>query len=331
MNKNQIWKYITGELDETEAQKVAQWIKQDKSRIRLYADMKKTWALTGQSHQYTPRDVSNNYTRFNKRYLTSPKRHTLTSQWLKYAAIFILAFGVSYFMQDQFSSTDIIDKQVADVVIETMPGQTSKTTLPDGSVAWLNSNSKLTFSAGFGNNNKRQLQLEGEVFLEVTKDPSKPFTVATPYGINIEVLGTSFNLEAYNDQFIKTTLIEGSVAIKNNSGHLLAQLKPGQQALASPRENKITITNVNTEFYTSWKEGILIFKDIPFVEIAPRLERFYNIKIEFANEAAKHIKINGRVLRNYPVDQFFEVIKVLSGINYTIHTSTDQPAVITIY
>lgn len=154
-------------------------------------------------------------------------------------------------------------------------GRRASIKFQDGTVAWLNSGSKLAYPKRFADY-KREIFVEGEIFLEVKNDSNTPFVVHTKK-FNVEVLGTSFNVRAYNEDIESSVvLLEGSVNII--SGNMQQQLLPNQGYFA---ENNLGIVReVDTDIYTCWKEGVMKISGEILGDVFARLTRHYNVKIE---------------------------------------------------
>lgn len=157
-------------------------------------------------------------------------------------------------------------------------GKTHKLMLSDGSYVHLNSGSTLRFPKQF-RGKERNVYLEGEAYFIVEPNPNAPFIVST-LEINVQVLGTAFNVSAYTGENIETVLLEGSVALKAETGRIEKILKPGEMGSWMISQNDIVITEVNTKDYIAWTKGVFLFHKKPFEEILILLERKYNVKIE---------------------------------------------------
>jgi ferric-dicitrate binding protein FerR (iron transport regulator) len=186
--------------------------------------------------------------------------------------------------------------------------------LPDGTKVWLNAASSLKYPAAFAGN-ERRVELNGEAYFEVSKDPSKPFFVKTA-SQTVAVLGTHFNINSYTDESAtKTTLLEGSVKVTGNNGQSV-KIKPGEQAINYA--NAISIKeNVDTDEAIAWKNGKFMFKNTDLQTIMRQLSRWYDVDVEYQGKIEqKHYM--GRISRNVPVSQIFEILKT-SGLNFTIN------------
>ncbi len=198
-------------------------------------------------------------------------------------------------------------------------GQMSQIRLSDGSIVWLNSGSVFKYPASF-DEKRREVFIDGEAFLEVAHNPKKPFVVNAP-SFAVEVLGTAFNVEAYAaDSYSSVTLVEGKVLLHANQEKQKQRMVPGQSA--SLHNGKIDkLREVDTDFYTSWKEGKIVFRQESLEEIAKKMERWYNVEIQFKDEELKKLEFSGTFLKYKPVEQ---VLKSLSIMNDQIDFVTQN-------
>lgn len=161
----------------------------------------------------------------------------------------------------------------------TPKGRQFQLLLPDGSKVWLNAASSIRYPIAF-TGNERKVEVTGEAYFEVAKDPNRPFKVKVNEETEIEVLGTHFNINSYNnEESINTTLLEGSVLVKNSSGKLV--LKPGQQARVAGSEKIKLVSDVDVEKVMAWKDGVFNFQDATLQEVMRQLERWYDIDVVY--------------------------------------------------
>jgi len=177
-------------------------------------------------------------------------------------------------------------------------------TLADGSHIWLNAGSSVTYPVAFVGN-ERKVEIDGEAYFEVAHDANKPFYVSKGE-MSVQVLGTHFNVNAYDDeQNIKVTLLEGSVKVNNK-----VVIKPGQQAVVS---NQLQVVNViDIDKVMAWKNNEFIFDDDNLEDIMRELSRWYNINPIFTGFSAT-TNYTGRINRTVPVS---EVLKLFEKIGY---------------
>ncbi|HVI46342.1 MAG TPA: FecR domain-containing protein [Chitinophaga sp.] len=182
--------------------------------------------------------------------------------------------------------------------------------LSDGTQVWLNSGSSLEFPAVFSGN-ERIVRLKGEAYFEVAANAAKPFSVKVN-NMNVEVLGTHFNVMAYDDEeTINTTLIEGAVRVKHGNNSEL--LKPGQQAQLH-QNGSITVEAVDVDEEIAWKNGLFLFKDADITTVMRQLSRWYNVEIVYEGNV-KTKKFTGEVYRNYNLNQILAVFQA-TGLHF---------------
>ncbi len=208
-----------------------------------------------------------------------------------------------------YSKSDIISELIN--TIRVPRGGEYNLVLSDGSRIWLNSESELTFPAKF-NGNQRKIALKGEAYLEVAKNETLPFIVEVE-GTQVEVLGTSFNVKAYEN--IETTLVEGKVCIRTNS---LTEtiLNPGEQGIVTKESSEITVKQVDTRLYTSWVKGMFAFRSLSLEEIMKTFERWYNVTVTFENDELKQRRFTGNLRRNEEINPHLDVISLTTNVEF---------------
>jgi len=189
--------------------------------------------------------------------------------------------------------------------------------LADGTKVYLNAVSSIKYPTQF-NGDQRIVELDGEAYFEVAKNKNKPFIVKSG-DQDIEVLGTNFNVHAYdNESVVKTTLLEGSVAV--NYKNQKAILKPGQQSNVSDKFNKITIKQVDTEAAIAWKNGRFKFDNADLKTVMRQLERWYGIKVEYRGDVSD-VRFNGGTFMNKNLSEVLKVLE-LSNIKFKVEGKT---------
>ncbi|MGE7777557.1 FecR family protein [Chitinophaga sp. NPDC101104] len=206
--------------------------------------------------------------------------------------------------------------------LRTPRGGHYQVTLPDGSKVWLNAASSLSFPTAF-TGSSRNVTISGEAYFEVAADAAKPFTVSLPGGGTIAVLGTAFNINAYdNEPSIKTSLVEGRIRITaaGDSKTLL----PGEQARITGNRELIIEKHADLEMATAWKEGKISLNGTDLAALMRQLSRWYNVDVEIKNKADRQV-IGGVINRNVKLST---VMKALSL--YGIETRLENN-VLTVY
>lgn len=249
-----------------------------------------------------------------------------TTEFLKYAAILAVAFLLGIYAH--FLTSDQ-NQEIQYAEVEVIYGQTGHLVLFDGTEVWLNSGTKFRYPNRF-NKDERNVFIEGEGFFKVKKNKHLPFKVKTG-NLEIKVLGTEFNVSAYQgDSSQSVVLVKGSVQINNLEGKKIVELIPGQIAVKKAGDTNIQVQNSDPYFYTSWKDGIVVFNDEKLGDIAKKLERWYNVEFKFEEENFKDFKFTGTILRNKPIDQTIAAIEMLAPIHFKYLVRTSEKNVITI-
>ncbi len=204
------------------------------------------------------------------------------------------------------------------VEVKTNPGMVSSFDLPDGSKVWLNSGGSLKYPAEFSSR-MREVQLKGQGYFEVKRDEDTPFYVRIDDFYSVEVLGTEFNVSAYeDDHLIETTLVTGKVKlnIRLADGRLIQKiLSPNQKAVYDRDTHRLHITTVNTESDTVWKEGRIIFRQHPMEQVIKVLSRHYNVRFEVKDPKVWQSELTAK-FTNEPLPQVLEYIKLASDVKF---------------
>ncbi|WP_109698771.1 FecR family protein [Chitinophaga deserti] len=172
-------------------------------------------------------------------------------------------------------------------------------TLPDGTNVWLNAASELRFPTAFIGK-ERKVELTGEAYFEVAKDASKPFMVKTASGIDVQVLGTHFNISAYDGAASAVTLLEGAVAVN------MKKLAPGQQAVQL--NGQIRIRPCDTDQAVAWKNGFFNFSDADIETVMKELERWYDVKVRYETDVSK-LRFGGGMQRSLPLTSVLRILE----------------------
>lgn len=257
--------------------------------------------------------------------------------WLAASLVVLVAAGGWFWINRQLPGDAILKQEP----LEAKKGSRSRSLLPDGTTVWLNAGSKLYYENDFSGDT-REVRLEGEAFFDVVKQTDRPFIVHTS-GIDIKVLGTSFNVKSYpEDKTVETTLYRGSVKVfrEEDSESKAIQLAPNQklilpkQAAIRPEElskevkpssaeqissSGFTIAHIdstkeeNERFETAWLYSRLEFRGDNFEELARKLERWYNVTIVFTDEKVQQLSFDGSFEKEN-VEQAFVALKVANNL-----------------
>ncbi|MBE0393868.1 FecR family protein [Flavobacterium sp. PL002] len=213
-----------------------------------------------------------------------PKKRILDlySTALKIAAIVLILIGIP------FLGNSLIKNENISVVA--VKGEKKTIHLPDGSLVFLNSNSSISYLKNFKNN--RELQLTGEAYFEVVKNPEKPFLVKTDK-ITTRVLGTSFNIEAYKNSKTKVSVNTGKVEVDIKEISEKTFLTKNQQ-LSFETGSQAVLSKDNSEDFNAWTRNSIVLNNTSLGDAAIILENWYDIKINFSNKKLKEMTITGK-------------------------------------
>ena len=312
-----IQKYIQGKTTEEENLQLHQWIQQSPENKKRLFDEKDIWDTYGfHSGQKKYEVIQELKILKNRIEIGNSNRTFQLSNFLKIAAILLIAFVFGWFSQ-YLSFHE--KQQTAEVSIQeiTVPkGQVNQIFLADGTRIWINSESKLTLPSVFAPND-RVVELNGEAFFEVAKDKKRPFIVKVK-GQQIQVLGTSFNVRAYdNSNKIETTLETGQIQLR--VGNETKILKPGEQSLYNKMEKQLVIYKVDPFTFSSWKDGRYEFQNEDLIEVFKVVERWYDIEISYDGNAFKEMHFSGVIKRNKDPKHFLDLLNLTIPISYEIH------------
>lgn len=224
---------------------------------------------------------------------------------------------------------EIVDNGLAEQpgmnMLSTNRGETYRVKLPDGSLVWLNAASSLTYPASFTGLKSRKVKMSGEAYFEIKKDKTHPFIVETN-GQDVTVLGTHFNIKAYEDEAeVVTTLQEGSVRVDfeaaawNSKGKIRYKdeivLSPGQQSLL--KGESISISKANLEENIAWKGGDFIFTEASIEKVMRDIARWYNIQVVYEGSIPAGT-FSGNISRTKNISQILLALESTKLVHFKI-------------
>jgi len=218
----------------------------------------------------------------------------------------------------KYSGEDTLTEQLAEVKYNTLivpRGGEFSLELADGTRVWLNAGSRLRYPVVF-TGEERRVEMDGEVYFEVVKNQGKPFIVAVN-GVEIRVVGTSFNVSAYQEDVV-TTLVEGKVQLKRGDEQVV--LSPNQQAIWS--DDKFKVKQVDARNYVLWKEGIFYFEDVDLERILDDMARWYNVNIFYMNPTLKKMKFSVEIRRYGDINEILRRIEQTKRVKFEIKDRT---------
>ena len=289
--------YLTESLDKNALDELKTWIAASAENQQYFIRQREIWFSAVSREAASVYDKDKAFENFRNRVesqkeiqSTSRRGFSLSALW-RYAAVvaIIIAVGCISYWQGEVNVKDTF----ADISVEAPLGSKTKLYLPDGTLVWLNAGSRMTYSQGFGVDN-RKVELEGEGYFEVKRNEKIPFFVKTK-DLQLQVLGTKFNFRDYpEDHEVVVSLLEGKVGLNN----LLreekeAVLSPDERAVLNKANGLLTVESVIASNASQWTDGYLFFDEELLPDIAKELERSYNVKIHIANDSLKTFRFYG--------------------------------------
>ena len=315
--------YLTEGLDKNALDELKTWIAASAENQQYFIRQREIWFSAVSREAASVYDKDKAFENFRNRVesqkeiqSTSRRGFSLSALW-RYAAVvaIIIAVGCISYWQGEVNVKDTF----ADISVEAPLGSKTKLYLPDGTLVWLNAGSRMTYSQGFGVDN-RKVELEGEGYFEVKRNEKMPFFVKTK-DLQLQVLGTKFNFRDYpEDHEVVVSLLEGKVGLNN----LLreekeAVLSPDERAVLNKANGLLTVESVTASNASQWTDGYLFFDEELLPDIAKELERSYNVKIHIANDSLKTFRFYGNfVRREQNIQEVLEALASTEKMQYKI-------------
>lgn len=311
MTDELLFNYISGNCTSGEIQQIQEWVTGSEDRKQELARIKNVWILSGLGNEVNPgtkeKEIERIWT-IIRQLNQKDRKKIFYRNFIKYAAaiVFLIVFSgtLGYFISDltQQSKTEFTE-------IIVPKGDRSQVVLPDGSKVQLNSDSHLkvvSFNSGI-----RKVLLEGEGFFEVTHDKSRPFVVETN-SLQVEVLGTTFNVSSYpEDALVTTYLVSGKVKIHDRNSQII--LNPDEAYSYNKISRESIKMKMTDERYANWTKGVLTIDGETIGELAKKLERRYNVQIIFGDKEVKQHIYTGSI-RDEDLSTVLEAIEFASSI-----------------
>lgn len=239
----------------------------------------------------------------------------LARQTLKWVAVILVTFISSYLFfnarQDGWETTAN--------TITVPPGQRVNLSLSDGTKVCLNAGSTFTYPSLFGGRS-RKVTLNGEAFFEVSANKEKPFVVHT-HVCDVEVVGTKFNVDAYaNDNTFSAALMEGKIKVKNNTDpSKVVQLSPNHKVTLS--QGSLAVSRISDYDIYRWKDGLICFKNLDFISLMRRIEKYYGIELVVENPSLSKHSFSGTFRISDGIENLLRVLQ--KDVNYRYTRSED--------
>ncbi len=325
---SRLQKYFEGELPPAEMDAVEKWADESSANRSAFAEVKKIVEAVNEAKLNKGKynvDIAwenfNTWMKAEKSKYRSLKIRQLTYNAIKYAAIIILAVSIGFAVSNFVNNRQVL----AEFTIDVPKGHRSSVVLDDGTQVVLNSGSELRVF--FNHEHGRKVLLSGEGWFDVAHDPGRPFLVETER-FSVEVLGTSFNVKSYPDDYMSHFyLSQGSVQLKNLKGENLI-LSPGQYVEITTDDSFSVLSGPGEQTILAWMEGKYYFRNESLSAIARLIERAYGIEVIFETPEIAGEKYTGSLNVDEHVSDLMKKLMITSGfpMNYKLQ---DRKLIIT--
>ena len=318
VDRTLVHKFFAGQCSAAEQEAVRAWLLDPGNEIAARSYMQDIWDETSpaEGEADTGTLLTQTWQRVNLR--EREREHRGRGVYWRVAAVFlglaVVTASLFYFSKWPIDSLN----EGEGPALSSATGQIMMKILPDGTKVWLNAQSTLRYAETFSGLAEREVWLEGEAYFDVVEDKHHPFIVHAPE-ISIRVLGTAFNVKSYaGDATVETTLVRGKVELETGGRQAQKiELKPNQQAVFSRSSKDLALVEVETDRYTSWMSGSLVFEDSPVEDVIKALERWYGVTIHLQNKDNLQCRLTARIDRE-SLTETLELLKSTTGITYTI-------------
>ena len=308
--------YLSNELDEKSFSELKRWSMESETNRIYVRDQLEIWFSSGVLSDKTFFNKNEAFDLFKQRVAEAGRNKRLRRFSWKViyrvaAVVLLLLLPLATYWQGK----EVVKHNFADMVVEAPLGARTKLYLPDGTLVWLNAGSKIVYSQGFGVDD-RNLSLEGEGYFEVTKNEKIPFVVETRE-LNLKVLGTKFNFKNYPEEEVTVNLMEGKVALQNELKKMPAlYLAPREKMVLNKRTGIIKKSKTHVEYSNAWSRNELFFDEELLEDIAKKLMRSYDVKIQVADSLRnKRFYGSFKIIGN-TIDEVLQTIASTNRMQY---------------
>jgi ferric-dicitrate binding protein FerR (iron transport regulator) len=312
--------YLSNDLQEKDRAMIDEWRSESPENEIIFQESLKAWEAMPLLHEMEQFNSFEALKKISTRIINQKS----TNWWIpmqRVAAILLLPLLI-YSGYISIRNISLKNQQEARVVMQTISsrqGMVTQFELADGTKVWLNSGSSLQFPCLF-TGDLREVKLSGEAFFEVTKNENQPFLVKAK-DLNIEVLGTSFNVVSYDDEKqAEVVLVEGRVSLSSEIdkvNRVFGTLSPGQRAVYQDANQQVLAEEVEVDKYIAWRDGNLIFRDDKMEDVVRRLSRWFNVEIVINDPEIKNY-VYKATFRNENLTQVLNLLRISAPIDYQV-------------
>ena len=318
LNDDILKDYLLGKCTEEQAAQILEWMSQSEDNAQRLFKMEELYHLG----RFSVYDDKSRMEDAEKRLMnrisaietseevekSTEHRSFRISSLLKYAAIavIVLLVGIAgYWTFDHFNGSK------EELVVAQATTGVKNIVLPDGTKVWLNKHASIKYPKQF-NGDERNVELNGEAYFEVTKNPHQPFIVSSRL-LDVKVLGTTFDFNTQKgDNLAEVSLIEGKVQATGNNNEGSIIITPGQKVVLNAKSHQIEAQRVNADLEAVWHNGMIPLRNVNVKDIAAILSRFYDVDFSFDAHVDMNMTYSGAIKQSNSIDS------VLSALTYTV-------------
>lgn len=323
MKESTLIKYISGQATYEEKKEVLDWIEESQENRQKYNRLKNLWVISSMPQQKSSAQEAREFVQ----HLQHKKRVLPFISYSIAASMLLLVAFMAWtkINTPKAEESFIASPQITQHSFYTNKGVKGQVTLPDGSVIWLNSDSKVNYPSTFSGD-YRKIIFSGEGFFNIVPNPEKPMIIQLEHNLQIEVKGTTFNLSSYkNDDKISALLLSGNISVKrtHNNKQEEITIQPNERIeIQKTKERTATINIPATTFpIIGWKEGWLIFNETPIADVLKKLERWHGISFKVEDPDLLKQKFTAK-FHEESISQILDMMTNIALLRYEIQNNT---------
>jgi transmembrane sensor len=304
MNQELLHRYLLGDVSDDEKLQIMQWAEEDPKHIETLKALGIIYdaAIWNQERN----EIS------HKELSPKLRLRRVAITIAKVAAVFLLGFFMNTLIR-------MINEKPQMQCVYVPAGQRAELTLEDGTKVWLNANSRITYPSSFEKEH-RDVKLEGEAYFKVTPNKHRPFNVEAA-GYKIRVLGTEFNVQAYDKKKYEIDLVKGSVHV-TTPDNAVADLKPGKRIFVN--HNNIVQGEISHPEHFQWMKGLISFDKETLQDIFSKIEIYYDVKISCHDDALLATHYSGKFRVRDGIEHIMKVLQIDNHFDYKISPDREK-------
>lgn len=311
MDKDLLYRFFEGHASVEEMNSVKEWVEASEENSKLFRRERKLFnamILAGRHSNQTDMQVAK-------------RKNTLIREFLKIASVVVITVSVTAALFLAGGDKDSMNMAMQTITVPA--GQRVNVALPDGSNVWLNAGTRMQYPVSFMKE-KREIILDGEAYFEVVHKEEAPFVVHT-HVMDVEVLGTKFNVEAYSGQKeFEASLMQGKVRVRSPYDNKISViLSPDQKTTL--KDGRLVVSKIDDYNVYRWKEGLYCFKNKAFADIMEDLERYYDMKIQLDKKSIKEVVLTGKFRISDGLDYALRVLQ--NDVSFTYRRDKENDVI----